>query len=452
MKKLAKALIPILMIFLLCVACDEADTSATHNATENESAQSDSTKEVDQQSSDTKKDTSTASKKQTTSDKDSDTTKEQPNKQATQKKPTKKQQTTSRKKLDNLEVHYIDVGQADATLFTFGDKAILYDTGDWKRNDTVQYLKAKNITKLDLVIISHPHADHIGQLAEMMQTFDIDEVWMTGHEHTSNVTENALQAVLDSKANYVEPRTGETFKVGDMKLAVTHPKTITNQLNEESLSVLFTYGDIKFMFTGDADQAAESAMLNRHPSLKADILQLGHHGSSTSTSNEFLNQLDPKVAIYSAGKDNSYGHPNEDVIQRVKNHDITLYGTDVNGTIVVSSDGVSYTIKTNKEGTVSPKSTKSSQPKTQPKQQPKKQKETSTAQKDTDTATTNDNCININQATKDDVQQIKHIGPERAEDLIKQRPYSSVDDLTKINGIGPARIEDIKEQGLACAS
>src|SRR5699024_12340286 len=103
-------------------------------------------------------------------------------------------------------------------LFTFGDKAILYDTGDWKRNDTVQYLKAKNITKLDLVIISHPHADHIGQLAEVMQTFDVDEVWMTGHEHTSNVTENALQAVLDSKANYVEPRTGETFKVGDMKL------------------------------------------------------------------------------------------------------------------------------------------------------------------------------------------------------------------------------------------
>src|SRR5699024_1141196 len=145
------------------------------------------------------------------------------------------------------------------------------------------------------------------------------------------------------------------LKVGDMKLAVTHPETVTDQLNEESLSVLFTYGDVKFMFTGDADQAAESAMLNRHPSLKADILQLGHHGSSTSTSNQFLNQLDPKVAIYSAGKDNSYGHPNEDVIQRVKNHDITLYGTDVNGTIVVSSDGVSYTIKTNKEGTVSPK-------------------------------------------------------------------------------------------------
>src|SRR5699024_2255259 len=110
------------MIILLCVDCDEADTSATHNAPENESAQSDSTKEVDQQSSDTKKDTSTASKKQTTSEKDSDTTKVQPNKQATQKKPTKKQQTTPRKKLDNIEVHYIDVGQADATLFTFGDK------------------------------------------------------------------------------------------------------------------------------------------------------------------------------------------------------------------------------------------------------------------------------------------------------------------------------------------
>src|SRR5699024_1341883 len=134
------------------------------------------------------------------------------------------------------------------------------------------------------------------------------------------------------------------------------------------------------------------------------------------------------------------------------NHYITLYGTDVNGTIVVSSDVVSDTIKTNKEDTESTKNTKSSQPNTQTKQHPKKPKETSTAQTDTDTATTNDHWININQATKYYVQQIKHIGPERAEDLIKQRPYSSVDDLTKINGIGPARIEDIKEQGLACAS
>src|SRR5699024_5101732 len=230
-----------------------------------------------------------------------------------------------------------------------------------------------------------------------------------------------------------------------MKLAVTHPETVTDQLNEESLSVLFTYGDVKFMFTGDADQAAESAMLNRYPSLKADILQLEHHGSSTSTSNQFLTKLEPKVAIYSAGKGNSYGHPNQDVIERVKNNGITLYGTDVNGTIVVSSDGVSYTIKTNKDGTVSPKSTKSSQPK----KQPKKQEEKSTTKKD---AATNDNCININKASKADVQQIKHIGPERADDLINQRPYSSVNELTKINGIGPARIEDIKEQGLACAS
>lgn len=442
MKKITKALIPLFMIFFVCVACGQADTSESTSSSsqQDEATQSEQdkqtkenkSKEVDKKSDDSEK-------------KKSSTSKEKENKKQSNKKKAQKKQTTSSKKLDNLEVHYIDVGQADATLFTFGDRAILYDTGDWTRNDTVEYLKAKNITKLDLVIISHPHADHIGQLSEVMKEFDVDEVWMTGHEHTSQVATNALQAVLDSNANYLEPRTGETFKVGDMKLAVTHPETVTDQLNEESLSVLFTYGDVKFMFTGDADQAAESAMLNRHPSLKADILQLGHHGSSTSTSNQFLTKLEPKVAIYSAGKGNSYGHPNQDVIERVKNNGITLYGTDVNGTIVVSSDGVSYTIKTNKDGTVSPKSTKSSQPK----KQPKKQEEKSITKKD---AATNDNCININKASKADVQQIKHIGPERADDLINQRPYSSVNELTKINGIGPARIEDIKEQGLACAS
>src|SRR5699024_8729256 len=222
MKKITKALIPLFMIFFVCVACGQADTSESTSSSsqQDEATQSEQdkqtkenkSKEVDKKSDDSEK-------------KKSSTSKEKENKKQSNKKKAQKKQTTSSKKLDNLEVHYIDVGQADATLFIFGDRAILYDTGDWTRNDTVEYLKEKNITKLDLVIISHPHADHIGQLSEVMKEFDVDEVWMTGHEHTSQVATNALQAVLDSNANYLEPRTGETFKVGDMKLAVTHPET-----------------------------------------------------------------------------------------------------------------------------------------------------------------------------------------------------------------------------------
>jgi beta-lactamase superfamily II metal-dependent hydrolase len=360
------------------------------------------------------------------------------------------QKTSKTSSLSNLKVHYIDAGQADATLFQFADQdgsyTILYDTGDWNKNDVVNYLQEQDITTIDLIVVSHPHADHIGQMAEIVHTYDVGEVWMSGNEASSQTFQRAIEAVLESDADYNEPKAGEVFDIGPMKIDVLHPESLTGKLNEDSLSLLFTYGDMKFIFTGDAGKHEEAQMIDHAVDIHATILQLGHHGSNTSSSPAFIEAVQPEVAIYSAGMDNSYGHPHPDVVSRIQNAGIDLYGTAVHGTIMVTTDGQTYDITTNKDGTHSPKSTG---PANSP--APKKDTESKdTKESPSEEKQVNHHCIDINTASLEEVQEIIHIGPERAHDLINLRPYHSIDDLDKIKGIGPARLDDIKAQNSAC--
>ncbi|MFD1848836.1 MBL fold metallo-hydrolase [Oceanobacillus bengalensis] len=350
--------------------------------------------------------------------------------------------------LSELQVHYIDVGQADATLFQFADDedfyTILFDTGDWRGNEVIQYLKAENVDYIDLVIVSHPDADHIGQLEDVVTTFDVGEVWLSGNESSSQTFQSALEAVLASGADYDEPRAGDEYEIGELDLEVLYPASITGASNEESISILFSYGDIEFLFTGDADKDAEAAILRSGMNVDADILHLGHHGSDTSSSASFIDAVGPEVAIYSAGAGNSYGHPSPEVVSLVQDAGIKLYGTDVHGTIIVTTDGIDYDIRTKEDGTISPQSTKSAE------------SSSSVGSRTEDEDTVSDksaasaSCVNINEASIEDVQEIIHIGPARAQALVDLRPFGSVDDLERINGIGPARIKDIQSQNLAC--
>lgn len=363
------------------------------------------------------------------------------------------QKTPKTTSLSELKVHYIDAGQADATLFQFSDQddsyTILYDTGDWNKNDVVNYLKEQDISFIDLIVVSHPHADHIGQMAEIVNTYDVGEVWMSGNETSSQTFQRAIEAVLESDAEYHEPRTGESFDVGPMNIDVLHPSSLTGKLNEDSLSLLFTYGDTKFIFTGDAGKDEEVQMINRNIDINAAILRLGHHGSNTSTDSAFIEAVKPEVAIYSAGANNSYGHPHPDVVTRVQDAVVDLYGTDVHGTIIVTTDGNTYDISTNKDGTISPKSTESAKSSTS-KQNTKKKEVKEDNETPLEKGEASNHCVDINAASFEEVQEIIHIGPERAQDLIDLRPYHTVDDLTNIKGIGPARIDDIKQQNTAC--
>lgn len=346
-----------------------------------------------------------------------------------------KQEQKPSESLNDLTVHYIDANQGDATLFQYDNYTILYDAGDWKDTNVIDYLQTMSIDYIDLIIISHPHADHIGQLDKIMNSIAVGEVWMTENSANTKVFQRAVNAILESDADFYNPRVGELFDIGAMELTVLHPETLTGGLNEDSLSIHFSYGDLSFLFTGDAYKNEELMMLERDLPIEADFLQLGHHGSNTSSHPSFINAVNPSYAIYSAGVNNQYGHPHAEVINYFSGTNIELLGTDTHGTIKVNTDGKNFEIETEKDGEITH----------QQNDQQNGDNNNSVTKSDT-----HEDCIDINESSIDELKAIIHIGDSRAEELISYRPYNNIDELTKIHGIGDARLTDIKEQGLAC--
>lgn len=235
-----------------------------------------------------------------------------------------------------LVIHFIDVGQGDATLLQGPDFTLLIDAGRHDRNDVVPYLQAIGTKRLDLLVGTHPHADHIGQFPQVLASFPVQEVWMSGDTQTPLTFERALDAILASGAAYYEPRAGETFSFGGATVEVVNPPTLTGDLHADSLGLRIHYAGTTILFTGDAEEATEKAMIARGHPLQAAILQVGHHGSRTSSSTPFLEAVQPRVAIYSAGIDNPYGHPHPEALARLAQVGARIYGTDLCGTVRVT--------------------------------------------------------------------------------------------------------------------
>ncbi len=156
-------------------------------------------------------------------------------------------------------------------------------------------------------------------------------------------------AVLASEANYREPRAGESYRFGSLLVEVLHPARITGDYHEGSVSIRATFGSVSFVLTGDAEVPQELEMIERGHPLAAKVLQLGHHGSSTSNCREFLEAVNPDIAVYSAGVDNSYGHPHQETVDLIASLGIPLYGTDVYGTIIVETDGAALQVRTERD-------------------------------------------------------------------------------------------------------
>ncbi|WP_099302294.1 MBL fold metallo-hydrolase [Bacillus sp. Marseille-P3800] len=318
-----------------------------------------------------------------------------------------------------LDVHFIDVGQGDASLVTWEHEeetfSLLVDAGDWNDRTAVDYLHEQGIEELDLLIGTHPHADHIGQMADVINEFHVAEAWMSGDETDTLVFERTLDAILENDVDYHEPRAGEEFDLGGATIEVLHPESVSGDLNNGSIVMKLTYGQISFLFTGDVEHQAEQDMLERGANLEATVLSVPHHGSNTSSSDAFIEAVQPTYAIYSAGLENAYNHPADDVLQSYESIGATIYGTDENGTIIASTNGQEVKITTNQN-----------------------QAENHTS------------CINVNTATAEELEGISEIGPDRAQQIIELRPFSSVNELTRIDGIGEARLNTIKEEGIAC--
>ena len=336
-----------------------------------------------------------------------------------------------------LDVHFIDAGQGDATLLTHENTAVLVDTGRWQATDVVDYVTSLGIDELDLVVVTHPHADHIGQFDKLVDVVTITETWWSGSTTTSQTFARAVDALERSGAAYEEPRSGDAAQIGSLLIEVANPPEGVNLTNvhDAGLAVRVTFGSFTVLFTGDAEASTENRMVSQNPGLlAADVLQVGHHGSNTSTTPAFLSAVSPTVAVYSAGANNQYGHPHAEVLTRLATAGVEVYGTDTHGTVIITSDGQGWSVTTERRptgGDTSPGPTPPDEP-----------------------PPVTDGCgpgqVDINRAGFDSLQQIIHIGPDRAQQILDLRPFSSVDDMVRISGIGPARLADIKAQGVAC--
>lgn len=249
-----------------------------------------------------------------------------------------------------LTVSYIDVGQADSILIqTPGGKNVLIDAGNNGDATTiVTYLKNQKIIRLDYVIGTHSHEDHIGSLDTIIRTFDIGQIVMPKESSNTQTFRDLITAMSDKGLKPLEAKAGVKLDLGsEIYAELLAPNSSSYEdTNDYSAVLRLVYGKNSFLFTGDAETQSESEMLHLGSQLKVDVLKVGHHGSRTSSTQAFLKLVAPKYAIISVGKGNSYGHPTVDALARLSSVGATIYRTDESGTIVCESDGETITFKT----------------------------------------------------------------------------------------------------------
>jgi len=248
----------------------------------------------------------------------------------------------------NLKVHYINVGQADSILLQQGSSSMLIDAGNNEDSEIVKnYIAEQGITKLDYVVGTHPHEDHIGGLDYVINSFEVGKIYMPKATANTKTFEDVVNAIKAKGMKATVPKVLETFKVGEATATILAPNSSEYEdLNNTSIVIRVTFGNNSFMFDGDAEDVSENEMLAKDLDVSADVLKIGHHGSSSSTTDDFLEKVNPKYAVISVGKGNSYGHPNKSIMQKLEDKKITVYRTDENGTIVASSDGENITFNT----------------------------------------------------------------------------------------------------------
>ncbi|MFO7941540.1 MAG: ComEC/Rec2 family competence protein [Bacillota bacterium] len=246
---------------------------------------------------------------------------------------------------NELRAHFIDVGQGDAILLTAESANILIDGGSRSAGDAlVDYLRKLGIERLDLVVASHPHEDHIGGLLAVFEHFPVDTVLDAGVPHTTATFDRYLtrleRMVGEDGTQYLTPE-GQTLRFGDVTVEVLGPRFAYDSLNDNSVVCRVGFRRTSFLFTGDMERETESDLLGSGENVEADVLKVSHHGSRSSTSEEFLRGVSPAHAVICVGEDNSYGHPADEVLERLSEYGVRVHRTDSSGTLLFISDGES---------------------------------------------------------------------------------------------------------------
>lgn len=244
---------------------------------------------------------------------------------------------------NTLQVHFINVGQGDSILIQVNNKNLLIDSGPNKSEDKLKkYLKKLNISKFDYIIATHPHEDHIGNMSYIINNFDVLNFYAPKVENSTKAFETMVESLIrkDLKIKVLKANIKSIDLGKNIVVDVFSPLSNSYEdLNNYSPIVKISYGNTSFLFTGDAEELSENEVLNAGFDLKCDVLKIGHHGSSSSTSENFLKASNPSIAVISVGEDNTYGHPTDTVLSRLK--ETKIYRTDINGNIVITSDGLS---------------------------------------------------------------------------------------------------------------
>jgi competence protein ComEC len=249
-----------------------------------------------------------------------------------------------------FKVTFLDVGQADCTLIQTGGKAMLIDAGN--NNDAttiINNLSSLGVQKLDVVIGTHPHEDHIGGMDTIINKFDIGQIYLPKVTATTKTFTDMIEAIKANGLTVTTPVPGTTSNLGDAQWTILAPNSATySETNNYSIVIRMFYGSTSFLFTGDAQVESEKEMLDKGYTLKSNILKVGHHGSSSSTSLEFLQAVFPEYAVIFVGKDNDYGHPHQETLDKLNASGIKTYRTDLNGNITFNSDGQNLSVRTEK--------------------------------------------------------------------------------------------------------
>lgn len=251
------------------------------------------------------------------------------------------------------KIWYLDVGQADSMLLQLPNgnewEYVLIDAGTGQTEEAlVSWLQEQGVTDITAVIATHPHEDHIGGMDAVLEAIPVESLYMPEVKESLTPTTRCYEQMLDAaEAQQVQAVKGQSrvtvYEEDGVKLELVgpEPQKEYDDLNEYSLVAKLTVGGKSFLFTGDSSEQAEADMIEAGEDLKADVLKIGHHGSSTATTKAFLQAVNPQVAVISCGKDNSYGHPHEETMQRLQEKAMTIYRTDEDGTILATCDGTS---------------------------------------------------------------------------------------------------------------
>ncbi len=239
-----------------------------------------------------------------------------------------------------MEVHFMDVGQGDATLITCDGHAMLIDAGDDTKGTAIQnYLRKQKIKSLDYLVLTHPDADHIGGAPVIITKFEISKVFVSNFEKDNKTYRKLIQALDDKDLKSLTPSVKSKYSLGTAEFTILAPGDTYDTPNDSSVALLLKNGKNTFLFTGDAEEAAEKDMLSTGIDISADVYKVGHHGSRSSTSQKFFRAVDPDYAVISCGEGNSYGHPHAETLNTLRTNGVAVYRTDEDGTIIASSDG-----------------------------------------------------------------------------------------------------------------